>query len=132
MVGGRLPAASRSTFAGSIRARRDALVQKCDLQLGIAGSRLLKHLESLLEKLLVHVGHAQVVQACRIGGGVRLEWESSRENGRRGQGNKGAEQEARLGMPEISKPQMEQEKSSPLGIRRGRCPHLQPSEARPS
>ena len=53
--------------AGQIQ-QRDALIQRCDLQLGVAGGSLLKSLEPLLEKLLVHVSRAQIVQACSFGG----------------------------------------------------------------
>ncbi len=97
-----MPAASRSALRGFDPRQveqRDALVQKSDLQFWIAGARFLKGLEAFLEKLLIHVSRAQVVQACSFGGGVRLGMgilRSSGKNGRRGQGNADAEQEASL------------------------------------
>ena len=44
----------------------DAFIQARDRQLGIEFRGLLEGLESLLEKLLVHVGGAEIVQARRL------------------------------------------------------------------
>ena len=84
--------------AGQVQ-QRDALIQSRDLQFGIEGGSLLKGLETFLEKLLVHVGRAQIVQACRFGGAIGLRRRAARsggENRGRSQSNAGAEQEASL------------------------------------
>ena len=46
----------------------DAFIQACDRQFRIKLRRLLEALQSLLEKLLVHIGGAQIVQARGLGG----------------------------------------------------------------
>jgi len=44
------------------------LIQPRDRQFGIEFGRLLETLESFFEKLLVHVGSAEIVQACGFRG----------------------------------------------------------------
>ena len=51
-------------------------------QLGIDPCRLLKILESLLEELLVHVSHAEVVQARGLDGTRRFALRSGQAEGR--------------------------------------------------
>ena len=79
--------------------KRDALIQGCDLQFGIEAGGLLKGLEALFEKLLVHVSRAQIIEACRFRRRVRLGMWVFRSRGKnrgRSQGNAGAEQEISL------------------------------------
>src|SRR5580693_1720489 len=52
--------------------QRDALIHESNLEIWIKRGRLFKHLQSLFEELLIHVGNAETIETSGLGGFFRL------------------------------------------------------------